>query len=129
MNKKKLTEKEIIKSLEVCMYDENGCSRCPCYIKDLQCVCSSETDIKAVLNLIKRLKLKNSELKKQVGELSEALENKGKETAEKFASKLENRLDSVDIITHEDNGDEYLSFNDVVELIYEILKEITESKH
>ena len=48
-----------------------------------------------------------------------------KETAEKFATKLENRLDNVDTILHEDNGDEYLSFNEVVELIDEICKELT----
>lgn len=51
-----------------------------------------------------------------------------KETAEKFATKLENRLDSVDIIIHEDNGDNYLSFNEVVELIDEICKELTEGR-
>lgn len=51
-----------------------------------------------------------------------------KETAEKFAVKLENRLDSVDIILHEDNDEEYLSYNEVAELIDKIYKEITEGE-
>lgn len=51
-----------------------------------------------------------------------------KEMVETFATKLENRLDNVDIILHEDNGDKYLSFSEVVELIHEICKEITEVK-
>lgn len=48
-----------------------------------------------------------------------------KETAEKFAQALENRLDSIDTILHEDNEEVYLSANGVAELIDEIAKEIT----
>lgn len=51
-----------------------------------------------------------------------------KETAEKFAQELENRLDSIDTILHEDNEEEYLSANELGELIDEICEEITEGK-
>lgn len=42
----------------------------------------------------------------------------------KFAQALENRLDSIDTILHEDNEEEYLSANELGELIDEICKEI-----
>jgi hypothetical protein len=65
--------------------------------------------------------LKSPQMQKTMNRLIKAWE---KETAEKFAQALENRLDSIDTILHEDNEEEYLSANGVGELIDEICKEI-----
>lgn len=46
------------------------------------------------------------------------------QAVKEFATKLENRLDSVDTILHEDSEEEYLSFNGVLGLIDETLKEM-----
>lgn len=51
-----------------------------------------------------------------------------KETTEKFAQELENRLDSIDTILHEDNEEKYLSANELGNLICEIAKKIAEGK-
>ena len=58
----------------------------------------------------------------------EELQARDKELAEKFAKILENRLESIDTILHEDNEEVYLSANELGELIDEICKEITEGK-
>jgi hypothetical protein len=45
-----------------------------------------------------------------------------KETAGKFAKKLENGIDNLDIILHEDNDEQYVSINQLLEFIDEIEK-------
>jgi hypothetical protein len=65
---------------------------------------------------------------KYIYELEDKVAQERKETAEKFAQALENRLDSIDTILHEDNEEEYLSANELGELIDEICEEITEGK-
>jgi hypothetical protein len=69
--------------------------------------------------------LKSPQMQKTMNGLIKAWE---KETAEKFAQALENRLDSIDTILHEDNEEEYLSANELGELIDEICREIAEGK-
>ena len=71
--------------------------------------------------------LSNKFSKKELDEIVEFHKKKTrKETAEKFAQALENRLDCIDTILHEDNEEKYLSANELGELIDEIAKEITE---
>ena len=50
-------------------------------------------------------------------------EQASKETAEKFAEKLENGIDKLDIILHEDNDEQYVSINQLLEFIDEIAKQ------
>lgn len=50
-------------------------------------------------------------------------EQAGKETAEKFAEKLENGIDNLDIILHEDNDEQYVSINKLLKFIDELAKQ------
>lgn len=81
------------------------------------------------------------ELEKQISELEEQrdrqvyisenliqekhrwTEQARKETAEKFVKKLENGIDNLDIILHEDNDEQYVSINQLLKFIDEIAKQ------
>lgn len=53
----------------------------------------------------------------------EEAQKASKETAEKFVEKLENGIDNLDIILHEDNDEQYVSINQLLEFIDEIEKQ------
>lgn len=51
-----------------------------------------------------------------------------KQVIKEFVAKVENRLDSVDVILHEDNDEEYVSLNGVLSLIDQAIKEAEEEQ-
>ena len=52
-----------------------------------------------------------------------AISQARKETAEEFAEKLENGIDNLDIILHEDNDEQYVSINQLLKYMDEIAKQ------
>ena len=99
--KNKLTDEEIVKALEVCMNNNNVCANCPCYIKDLRCVCSSETDGNAVLSLIYRQKAEIEQLSNENGQLKaynwglEGREQELKQQVDELTDKLGKVLSGI----------------------------------
>lgn len=57
---------------------------------------------------------------KHYKEYTKSLAMVEKETTNKFARKLENGIDKLDIILHEDNDEQYVSVNQLLEFIDEI---------
>lgn len=56
-------------------------------------------------------------------ELEKKLERARQETAREFAEKLENGIDNLDIILHEDNDEQYVSINQLLKFIDELAKQ------
>lgn len=66
MEEKKLTDEELVKSIECCI--KYNCRKCPYILKHIDCVSDKRAE-KDFIDLIKRLQAKNNELQKQVDEL------------------------------------------------------------
>lgn len=62
-------------------------------------------------------------VKKNLKLFARAYNQARKETAREFAEKLENGINNLDIILHEDNDEQYVSINQLLELIDEGAKQ------
>lgn len=71
------------------------------------------------------LKLKDIINEKIASEIADYVAKTRKETAVVFAEKLENGIDNLDIILHEDNDEQYVSVNQLLEFIDEIAKQFS----